>query len=604
MNKLLKAIYHSEKEVAEFIAEDGRHLLRSGGTLPWRIFNSGDLVSPVNSQGEPNPKHTKNFIGFAHGRVSGNNFFIFPDYETGRAELKSSLTRKYNDFSIKDTIEKYAPAHENNTEKYINDVCKLTGLSKDTKIKELNDTQLNQVVDAIERVEGFHNKADTRKETWVSVSQIQATNGKSPIAGEEIVVKSKGKEQILKSNEVGYFPPIVHTEPTEIFHKTADADLIKVGDLPADKGINFSLLTNVAEYFSHNAPVTPPENPIKFKHPQTYTVQPGDTLSKIAAKFKISVAQLKQDNHLMKDTILSGQVLGIHTAAPAVIAKTKAKRALPKVKKEHKKHTAESTEQAKTLPARSKEGEGEPLALIPPEEGVAPWIKYAIQEAKRWHGEPEGVIQKGKPANDKTGENAIEGINYHKEIGDKVIYPMTSNSGTWCAAFVNWCLMQAGYPIQNPKESNFVDRVAAMSRASGFDIVHGEKEFKKQKTDEVPFVDNPLFEEIDEPIYGAIGVVTHPDNTQHAILVYAKEDDNHVITLSGNQGQTIMFFPYQVKRSKKDKTTIKFFVPTAYAEQAKKDAENELIVTTATKLNEEFGIKKSAKNSSASVETR
>jgi hypothetical protein len=201
MNKLLKAIYHSEKEVAEFIAEDGRHLLRSGGTLPWRIFNSGDLVSPVNSHGEPNPKHTKNFIGFAHGRVSGNNFFIFPDYETGRAELKASLKRKYINLSIEDTIVKYAPNHENNTEKYINDVCKVTGLSKDTKIKELDDAQLNQVMDAIELVEGFHNKADTRKETWVSVSQIQATDGKSPIAGEEIVVKSKGNEQVLKSNE-------------------------------------------------------------------------------------------------------------------------------------------------------------------------------------------------------------------------------------------------------------------------------------------------------------------------------------------------------------------------------------------------------------------
>jgi hypothetical protein len=124
-------------------------------------------------------------------------------------------------------------------------------------------------------------------------------------------------------------------------------------------------------------------------------------------------------------------------------------------------------------------------------------MKYAVAEAKRWKGEPEGVIQKGKPADEKTGEEAIEGINYHKKIGDRVSYPMTSDLGAWCAAFVNWCLMQAGYPIKNPKESNFVDRKAVMGRATGFDIVHGKKESKSQKVEDVPLVDNPLFEEID-----------------------------------------------------------------------------------------------------------
>lgn len=581
MSKLLKAIYHSEKEVAEFIAEDGRHLLRSGGTLPWRIFNSGDLVSPVNSQGEPNPKHTRNFIGFAHGRISGNNFFIFPDYDTGRAELKASLKRKYIDFSIEGTIVKYAPSHENDTEKYINDVCKLTGLSKDTKIKELNDTQLNQVMDAIEKVEGFHNKAETRKETWVSVSQIQATDGKSPIAGEEIIVKSKGKEKTLKSNDVGYFPPIVHTEPTEIFHKTADADLIKVGELPADKGLNFSLLTKVAEFFSANAPVKSPEHPIKLKHPQTYTVQPGDNLSKIAAKFKISVSQLKQDNHLLKDTILPGQVLGIHTTAPTVIAKAKAKKAIPKVKKEHKKHAAAESMKTETLPARSKDGEGEPLALIPPEEGVAPWMKYAIAEAKRWHGEPEGVIEKE--------------INYHKEVKDgqktmSVTYDKVKNKDgkivtnenhhSWCAAFVNWCLLQAGYPIE------FGEHAA---RAQAFYMHIDIKTV------------NPMYVEIDEPIYGAIAQVLGKNGLAHHVgFVYAKynHNDNYLILLGGNQSDLIQFSPFQIKKIKgsKDNDHLRYFVPVAYAEQAKKDSEKALEIMDSRELNKAFGIVGNASN--------
>jgi uncharacterized protein (TIGR02594 family) len=580
MNKLLKAIYHSEKQVAEFIAEDGRHLLRSGGTLPWRVFNSGDLVSPVNSHGEPNPKHTKNYIGFAHGSKSGNSFFIFPDYETGRAELKASLLRKYINFSIEDTIKKYAPAHQNDTDKYIGDVSKLSGVSKDTKIKELNETQLNNVMDAIERVEGYHNEVETRKETWVSVSHIQATDGKSPIAGEEIVVKSKGKDKTLKSNDVGYFPPIVHTEHTEVFHKTADADLIKIGDLPADKGQHFSLLTKVAEFFSPNAPVKPPENPIKLKHPQHYTVQPGDNLSKIAARFKISVVQLKQDNHLLKNTIMPGQVLGIHTAAPVHIAQTQPKKALPKVKKEHKKHKKESTEHTETLPARSKEGEGEPLALTPPEEGVAPWMKHAVAEAKRWKGEKEGAIEKD--------------INYHREVKDgqsamsatsKVVTGKDGKKHTivdnhsWCAAFANWCLMKAHYPIEFGQHAG---------RAQAF-YMHVDKTTV-----------NPLYVEIDEPIYGAIAQVLGKNGLAHHVgFVYARcdYDDNYMIILGGNQGDSIKFSPFQIEKSKNNNDHLRYFVPLAYAEQAKKDAKKGVEVGNLNALNELIGIKSKKKSS-------
>lgn len=567
MSKLLKAIYHSEKEVAEFIAEDGRHLLRSGGTLPWRIFNCGDLVSPINSQGEPNPKHTKNYIGFAHGKISGNNFFIFPDYETGRAELKASLKRKYAESSIKNTINKYAPSHQNDTQKYIDDVCRLTNLDEDTKLNALDETQLDQLIDAIERVEGYHNEADTRKEIWVNVSHIQATDGTRPISGEEIVVKTNEKEIPLKSNAIGYFPPIVHNDSTEVFHKTVDAALVKLGSLPASHGQHFSLITKVAEFFAPNGPVKPTPPPISGKHPLTYTVQPGDTLSKIATKFKIPLKQLKQDNHLTKDTILAGQVLGIHTQAPVIIEKTPPKKAAPKIKKEHKKHITPSiTESVKS--ARSKEGTGEPLALITPEEGVAPWMKYAIAEAKRWHGEPEWVIEKGKPADDKTHSEKIEAINYHTELGYK---SRSMASVAWCAAFVNWCLMQAGYPI---------DKMPHSGRAKSF-YMHNDSDTQ-----------NPMYIEIDEPIYGAIGMVDHGNGKYHVGFVYAKDinNQNYIIILGGNQHDRIQFSPFQIKQSKDDKDHLQYFIPASYAESVKKQGNIKLSFMDRDELNTQIGI--------------
>ena len=41
----------------------------------------------------------------------------------------------------------------------------------------------------------------------------------------------------------------------------------------------------------------------------TYTVKPGDTLAKIAAQFKVSVANLKQWNHLSSTNIVVGKKL-------------------------------------------------------------------------------------------------------------------------------------------------------------------------------------------------------------------------------------------------------------------------------------------------------
>ena len=49
---------------------------------------------------------------------------------------------------------------------------------------------------------------------------------------------------------------------------------------------------------------------------ETYTVQKGDTLGKIAKKFGTTVAKLREQNHLKKDTIYVGQKLYLSGAAP------------------------------------------------------------------------------------------------------------------------------------------------------------------------------------------------------------------------------------------------------------------------------------------------
>lgn len=586
MTTLIKATYHAASKTAQFIADDGRHLLRTGGSLPWRLNNAGNLVSPL-VDGKPAPKKTKGFIGFAKAGESQHHFFIFPDYETGRAQLKASLQRKYGDKSLKETIHIYAPSDDNNnTDRYVNDLSKFSGVSASTKISELSLPQLDSVMDGIERIEGYHAKADTRVEKWVTVSHIQATDGTRPIAGEEIVVKSGGKETTLKSNAVGQFPPIVHGKgATEVQHKTADGKLKPLASWPEEKGQHWSLLTTLATYFGVTAPVKPTAKPITKKQPLTYTVKPGDSLSKIAAQFKMSVAQLKQDNRLARDTIMPGQVLGIHCAAPATLAPAKPKTAVPKASTGNNstaKATPPPSADNKTTAARSKNGSGEPLALIEPEDGLTPWMKYAIGEAKRFRGKEENDIEKT--------------INYHKEI--KISRSsLTGTDNAWCASFANWCLLQAGYPIQNPKEMLFVDRVAATARAEGFRNLRGAKTKPEQKYEDVPFVDNPLYEKIDDPIYGAIGVVIKPTgHGSHVGFVYGRCGKNEICLLGGNQGQTIKFtayaekeLEYKVGKKTKKSNHLEFYLPTAYMNNYKKN-KKEIPDCIVEKLNFEIGI--------------
>ena len=61
-----------------------------------------------------------------------------------------------------------------------------------------------------------------------------------------------------------------------------------------------------------------------FADSNTYSVQPGDTLFKIASKFQTSVSDLKTQNQLPSDTIFVNQTLTISDvpSTPAVQAST------------------------------------------------------------------------------------------------------------------------------------------------------------------------------------------------------------------------------------------------------------------------------------------
>lgn len=566
MTRFISATYHPNIKVAEFIADDGRHLLRSGGSLPWRTNNIGNLVSPV-VNGTPSPKKTKGYIGFAKPASSDHHFFIFPDYVTGRAQLKANLLRLHKDKPLDKLIAAYAPKHDgNDTDGYTRKLSKLTGVDTDSKVNDMSDEQLESLMDGIARLEGYHADIETRKEVWVNVSKIQATDGTRPIEGEEIVLRTNGKETTLKSSASGQFSVIPHgKEELEVLHKTADGRLKKVGTLTPDTSQNWSLLTKLSEFFGTTAPVKAPADTLRKRQPAHYVVQPGDSLSKIARKFNTTVADLKKANRLTKDTIWPGQILGICGPASKSTATPQPVRP-PTPTRAGKAQTHVGTTNA--TPARSKHGDGEPLALFKPTQQTAPWMVIAFREAISYAGKDEREIGKSKnyhrlvTESDRSGGRVIElKAKNGKVLKDKdgKIITKTRFDGAgsmvntpWCASFVNFCLIEAHYTPGRKHMSSYT---------------FGE--------------DKDLFVRVKKPIYGAIRFSSRSGGG-HVCFVYGRIGKKLVI-LGGNQSDQICF------QLRDEAETASYFVPAIYSKFANTPEGQVLPEINIAELRKTFG---------------
>lgn len=65
-----------------------------------------------------------------HGANGGDpRFAVFPDDGAGFSCMAALLSRKYLGLSVAQAISKWAPENENDTPKYIADVCEWTGLT-------------------------------------------------------------------------------------------------------------------------------------------------------------------------------------------------------------------------------------------------------------------------------------------------------------------------------------------------------------------------------------------------------------------------------------------------------------------------------------------
>lgn len=552
MEKPQQAKYANK--ACEYVFADGRHEIRQEGSLTWRLNNPGALRPPLDPHtGQPAPKKTKGYIGFATVATStgkAGQFFIFPDYETGREAIRGNLQRLHSQKCIPEMVKAYAPSNENDPTKYADDLLAWTNIPRNRKLCEMSRDEFEKLINAIIRKEGW--KEGQRK--VVNTTSVSFTDGACPQQGIECKASMNGTEKRYLSNQFGKIPPIPHigSGVIQIFFKNIYNEWKEIANIsPGDPSKNL-LVTIKDRIFNaqtdiHAHPAEVPKQPQPFR----YVVQPGDTLGKIARKFNTSAAKIQQDNKIKNATkIYPSEVIWIFGTSPAEKDGTQ-NNTQSETKPQGQEQRAAAEDATDTT--RSREDRGSPLATLPANPKRAPWMVVALKEAQDFSGKYEEYI------------TTIH--NYHASIRDGY-KKLTGDDNPWCAAFVNWCLDQVKppYPLSREKASS--------------------QSFMRDKN----------FKKIDTPVFGAIVVFSSSKDLElkkrnakqhirgHVGFVFSKG-----VVLGGNQTDGINFRSFS--GMSKDYIVSGFYVPVAYYDYAQQEIKNgpQLASWTANELNNHYG---------------
>lgn len=153
-----------------------------------------------------------------------------------------------------------------------------------------------------------------------------------------------------------------------------------------------------------------------------------------------------------------------------------------------------------------------------------PWLQTAYQEALKFSGR--------NPADNPMLKNIVS-YYYHGFGAGYVQY------ANWSAAFVSFCLKKRGLDL---------------------------KEFKGTACSQ-DFLSNPFFVKVSNPVYGCIAVWTNRQETRFGHVAFAigmgksKKDisfNTYIITLGGNQSNTIKFSAFPGPESDNSKDVLYF----------------------------------------------
>jgi hypothetical protein len=128
------------------------HLAGQPGTWAWLNNNPGNIT-----RGGMN-------LGQYPGKVNWHNFLIFPSYDIGFRAIgefmrngRYSKSGFYRELSLTEAFRHYAPAGDgaNDPARYGREVAEALGVSEDTPVGDLTNTQMLRMQDKIQQIEGF-----------------------------------------------------------------------------------------------------------------------------------------------------------------------------------------------------------------------------------------------------------------------------------------------------------------------------------------------------------------------------------------------------------------------------------------------------------------
>ncbi|SPZ51993.1 Membrane-bound lytic murein transglycosylase D precursor [Serratia quinivorans] len=594
--RFINAIYHASTKTVEYESSNGTRLLKTGGSLNWRFNNPGNLISVKNQQG-------KIGIGVVYN-PDKHSFAIFSSIEAGDNAKRSLLKRKYKDYTIPEMMKKYAPGNDgNNPEAYANFIMSESGVAQGERVGDLDDTKFSKVIKAISKKEGGL-KPGTEK--WVYVTNVTVSDGSRPVADVPFKVTLGSTSYEWKTDAYGKLKTIIHTKQGMAivvkYTNSAGKEDVVYSEVAGDETKNILLTRNFSQFSAKTLAETPKvpreksaQKPIEYivmsgdslskiaeryktstdeiaknnnikdvskifpgqhltiygantNSPSNYIVAPGDTLAKIAGKNGVNVDDIARQNNISDpNKIYPGQSISIDKNGSNTAGETGKSTVNPPASNTVGKQPSQNKEvnaNKKMLESVGGKNSGNPIALLPHDQREAPWMAVAYEEGEtRW-----------KWGRVKEGDG---GINYHKKTGINMS-SMVGNSNPWCASFINYCLKESGYSTSGSASSQ-------------------------------SFSKNKKFIKVSQPIYGAIVVLRKKGSwTGHVAFIYCLFEDGEIGVLGGNQGDSVTINPlYQVYiNGRLHYELIGFYVPKSYYAYAQKIISSGMRKTTMPNISE------------------
>lgn len=120
------------------------------------VIKNANLPTYLNNPGALRPSSIPEVNALAIGKVkvASGYFLMFQNPKQGWEALEIVLKKVYWQKTIAETISRFAPNFENNTDSYINKVCSHLKCSPNTQVKNINIEELKQIISKIEGYNG------------------------------------------------------------------------------------------------------------------------------------------------------------------------------------------------------------------------------------------------------------------------------------------------------------------------------------------------------------------------------------------------------------------------------------------------------------------